>query len=86
MQLAGSQFLDQELNPGHCSGGLHWELSSQNPPAMQEIPVQFLGQQDFLEEGMAIHSSIPAWRIPMNRGAWWATVYGVTKSLMQLSD
>ena len=51
MQLAGSQLLDQELNPGHCSGGLHWELSSQNPPAMQEIPVQFLGQQDFLEEG-----------------------------------
>ena len=42
--------------------------------------------EDALEEGMAIHSSIPAWRIPMNRGAWWATVYGVTKSLMQLSD
>jgi len=25
-----------------------------------------------LEEGMATHSSIPAWRIPINRGAWWA--------------
>ena len=33
-----------------------------------------------LEEGMAIHSSIFAWRIPMDRGAWWATVHKVTKS------
>ena len=30
--------------------------------------------------GNAIHSSIPAWRIPMDRGAWWATVHGVTKN------
>ena len=57
-----------------------------NLPAKQETWVQSLGREDPLEEGMAIHSSIPAWRIPMNRGAWWATVYGVTKSLMQLSD
>ena len=33
-----------------------------------------------LKEGMATHSSILAWRIPMDRGAWWATVHGVTKS------
>ena len=33
---------------------------------------------------MATHSSILAWRIPMDRGAWWATVYGVTKSQTQL--
>ena len=32
-----------------------------------------------LEEGMAIHSSILAWRIPMNRRAWWATVCRVIK-------
>ena len=32
------------------------------------------------------HSSILAWRIPMDRGAWWATVHGVAKSQMQLSD
>ena len=32
------------------------------------------------EKGMATHSSILAWRIPMDRGAWQATVYGVTKS------
>ena len=47
-----------------------------NPPAMQETWVQALGWQDPLEEGMATHSIILAWRIPMDRGAWWATVYG----------
>ena len=35
-----------------------------NLPAMQEIQVQFLGQEDALEMGMAAHSSILAWRIP----------------------
>ena len=38
-----------------------------NPPAMQEtqeIRVQSLGREDALEEGMATHSSILAWRIP----------------------
>ena len=48
--------------------------------AMQETLVQFLGQEDPLEEGMATHSSILAWRIPTDRGAWQATVYGVAKS------
>ena len=33
-------------------------------PAMQEIQVQFLGQENPLEKGMAIHFSILAWRIP----------------------
>ena len=37
-----------------------------------------------LEEGMATHSSILAWRIPMDRGAWGATVHRVTKSQTQL--
>ena len=32
-----------------------------------------LGQEDPLEEGMATHSSILAWRIPINRRAWQAT-------------
>ena len=35
-----------------------------NLPAMWEAWVQFLGQEDPLEKGMATHSSIPAWRIP----------------------
>ena len=38
------------------------------------------GLEDFLEEGMATHSSILAWKVPMDRGAWWATVHGVTES------
>ena len=39
---------------------------------MRESRVQPLGQEDPLEKGMATHSSILAWRIPMDRGAWWA--------------
>ena len=57
-----------------------------NPPAIQETCVQSLGQEDPLEESMATHSSILAWRISMNRGAWQATVHGVTKSQTGLSD
>ena len=53
---------------------------SQESPATREIWVQSLGWEDPLEEGMAIHSSILAWRIPMTRGAWLATVHGVAKS------
>ena len=51
-----------------------------NPPAMHETWVQSLGWEDPLEEGMATHSSILAWRILMDGGAWWATVHGVTMS------
>ena len=46
----------------------------------QETQVCSLGREDALEKGMATHSSILAWRIPMDREAWWATVYGVTQS------
>ena len=45
-----------------------------------------LGSEDPLEEGMATHCSIPAWRIPMDRGAWRATAHGVTKSQTGLSN
>ena len=47
-----------------------------NPLAMQETRVRSLGQEDPLEEGMATHSSILAWRIPMDGGAWQTTVMG----------
>ena len=53
-----------------------------NLPVMQETWVQYLGWEDTLEEGMATHSSILAWRIAMDRGAWRATVSGVAKSWM----
>ena len=56
-----------------------------NLPVMRETSVQFLGLEDPLEEGMATHSTILAWRIPMGRGAWRATVHRVAKSQTQLS-
>ena len=48
---------------------------------MQEMWAQSLGQEDPLEKDLATHSSILAWRISMDRGAWWATVYGVAMEL-----
>ena len=51
-----------------------------NLPAIQETWGRSLGWEDPLEEGMATHSSILAWRLPMDRGAWWATVHGVAKN------
>ena len=57
-----------------------------NLPAMQETWVRSLGGEDPLEKGIATHSSILAWRIPMDRGAWQATVHGVAKSRTQLSN
>ena len=51
---------------------------------MRETQVQFLGQEDPLEKGMATHASILAWRIPWTKE--WATVHGVTKIQIPLSD
>ena len=51
-----------------------------NPPTMQETRIQSLGQEDPLEEGMATHCSILGWKIPMDRGAWQATIHGATKN------
>jgi len=57
-----------------------------NLPTMWKTWVQSLGWEDPLEKGMATHFSILALRIPMDRGAWWATVHRVAKSWTQLSD
>ena len=57
-----------------------------NLPEMQETWVRPLGWEDSLEEGMATHSSILAWRIPMDRRAWQAAVHEVAKSQTQLSN
>ena len=51
-----------------------------NSPAMRETWIRSLGWEDPLEEGMSTRSSILAWRIPMDREAWWATVPWVAKS------
>ena len=66
------------LNIHWVSQVLQWV---KNLPAMQEMQetwVLFQGCKDPLEEGMATHSSIIAWR--MDKGAWWAAVYRVTTS------
>ena len=55
-----------------------------NPPAMWETWVWSLGWEAPLEEGMATHSTILSWRIPVDRGAWQAIVHVVAKS-QQLS-
>ena len=57
-----------------------------NLPAMWQTWVRSLGWEKSLEEGMATHSSVLAWRISMDRGAGWATVHGITKSWRELSD
>ena len=49
-----------------------------NPPAMWETWVRSLS--------MATHSSILAWRIPTDRGAWWAAAHGSAKSQTHPSD
>ena len=60
---------------------MHWaSLVAQivkNLPPIGEV--QPLGWEDTLEEGIATHSSVLAWKIHTDGGAWWATVHGVTK-------
>ena len=54
-----------------------------NLPAMLETQVQSLGQEDPLEEGMATHSSILAWRIPWTEDPGrLQSMHGVTESNM----
>ena len=57
-----------------------------NLPAMRKARVRSLCWEDTLEEGMATYSSILDWRIHMDRGAWQASVYGITKSGTLLND
>ena len=53
---------------------------------MQEMQVQFLGQENPLEEEMATHSGTLAWKNLMDGVAWLAAIQGVTKNQTQLSD
>ena len=57
-----------------------------NLPVMWETLVRSLSWEDPLEEGMATHSSILGWRIPVDRGAWWVTVCKFTESWTWLSS
>ena len=80
-------------NPLHCSclenprdGGACWAAVygvAQSRARLKRLS-RSSSRQD-LGGGMATHSGTLAWRIPMRRGAWRATVHGVTKSRTQLS-
>ena len=61
-------------------GGSLVAQSIKNLPAMQETQVWSLNQEDTLEKEMAFHSSNSCLGNPVDRGAWRATVHGVTKS------
>ena len=56
--------------PLQCSWASLLAQSVKNLPAMWETWILSLGWEDHLKEGMDTHSSILAWRIPMDRGAW----------------
>ena len=58
----------------------------ENPPAVQDTWLPSLGGEGPLEKEMAPPSSIPAWRIPMDRGVWRAAVHGVAKSQTRLTS
>ena len=51
-----------------------------NLPAMQKTRVRFLGREDPLEKGNGYPLQYSCLENSMDRGAWWATVHGVTKS------
>ena len=51
-----------------------------NLPAIRDTWVSSLGWEDIREQSMTTQSSILAWRIPMDRGAWWATAHEVANS------
>ena len=83
----------QDVNPWRGIGYLlQYSLASlvaqsvKNPPAVQETWLRSLGREDPLEEGMATHSSILAWRIPTDRGAWHGIAHPFAESWAQLSD
>ena len=48
-------------------------------PAMLETQIQSLGQEDSLEKEVATHSSVLAWKNPMDRGVWWTAIHRVAK-------
>ena len=61
--------------------GLPWWLSGKKRTLlpMQETQFRSLGQEDPMKKEMETHSSILAWKSPLDRGAWWDIVHGVHK-------
>ena len=90
------------LSPGVCSNscplsqwrylyntyvymGLPWPLGWSSLPTMLQTWFRSLGWEEPLKKAMATHSS-SCLENSMDRGAWWSTIYGVTKSQTRLSD
>ena len=76
--MGGGRGLEKTLSI-RVSWGFPGGSVVKNPPAMRETWIRSLGWEDTLQKEMATHSSILAWRIPVDI-AWWATVHGVAKS------
>ena len=62
----------------------YWERACLPMQETLEMQVEAPGREDPLQEGTEIHSCLLARRTPRDRGAWWATVHGVTKSRTRL--
>ena len=69
--MLGMQFFYENV---YVMGKKLGDYASQVAQWMQEIEIESLRREDPLEEGMATHSSILAWRILMDRETWRAIV------------
>ena len=79
--------VDTPIYVGTKNEGIPGSSVIKNPPALQEpqeTQVRSLGWEDSLKEEMATHSSILAWKNPMDRGACRATVYEISKTRSRL--
>ena len=72
--------------PPKNASGFPGRSNSKEFPCEAKTQVLSLDREDPLEKGMATRSSILAWRIPMERAAWWATVHGVAEGQARLHD
>ena len=66
--------------------GLHGSSAGKESACNAGDPGSIPGSGRFPGDGIATHFSILAWRICMDRGAWWAAVHRVTKSQTRLSN
>ena len=89
IMLCDKQSSNSEFSKIGLHSPIHASLVAQmvnDPTELWKTWVWSLVWEDPLEEEMATHSSILAWRIPMDWGAWQATVHGTAKNWMWLSD
>ena len=78
--------MESHLPEGFPSDSRGYKQQVKNLPAQAGDPGVIPGGEDPLEKEMATHSSIRAWRIPMDRGAWWATAHRVIENQTRLEQ